>query len=167
MNKKIALTLTFLLAFGATSPVYALFGSGHGSEHQSSGAGHGSSAGHGSDASHDNLAALGEKTVDGVKAAAHLGDVRDAMAQAGQPMTHHLQILFTDLATGKTVETGSVAVKVTTPKGEALPAQALLGMDGHFGIDLTLSTPGTYEFALGTKLADGKKRQFEFSAVVK
>ena len=122
---------------------------------------------HGKTLSHEEMPALGEQTVDGVKAMAHLGDVRAAMAQAGQPMTHHLQVFYTDLATRKGIESGTVAVKVTTPKGEVLPAQALMGMDGHFGVDLTLAETGTYRFALGTKLADGKKRQFEFAAAVK
>jgi hypothetical protein len=47
-----------------------------------------------------------------------------------------------------------------------LPSLSMHGMEGHFGVDLTLAA-GTYKFAVGTKLADGKKRQFEFTAVVK
>jgi hypothetical protein len=160
MNKKSVQIITLLLTLGAALPVFAMNDHGHGGSHESS------MTGHDMGASHDDLATLGEQTVDGVKAMAQLGDVRKAMAEAGQPMTHHLQILFTDLAAKKTIETGTVAVKVTTPQGEVLPAQPLHGMEGHFGVDLTLA-PGTYKFAVGTKLADGKTRQFEFSATVK
>lgn len=159
--KKTLLTLAFLLAFGAALPVYAM--NGHdGGAHQSSAMDHGSMAG-----SHDDLTALGEQIVDGVKGVAHLGDVRESMAEAGQPMTHHLQIVFTDLDSEKRIESGTAAVKVTTPAGEELPPQTLMGMEGHFGADLTLTAAGTYEFVIGTKLPDGKLRQFEFSATVK
>jgi hypothetical protein len=65
------------------------------------------------------------------------------------------------------IETGTVAVKVTTPAGEVLAAQSLHGMEGHFGADLTLTAAGAYKFAVGTKLPDGKIRQYEFSATIK
>jgi hypothetical protein len=161
MHQKSVLTLTLLLTLGLTGTVLAMPGMEHGGSHETS-----SMTGHDMGGSHDDLATLGEQTVDGVKAAAMLGDVRAAMAAAGQPMTHHLQILFTDLAAKKTIEAGTVAVKVTTPAGEVLPSLSMHGMEGHFGVDLTLAA-GTYKFAVGTKLADGKKRQFEFTAVVK
>jgi hypothetical protein len=161
MHQKSVLTLTLLLTLGLTGTVLAMPGMEHGGSHETS-----SMTGHDMGGSHDDLAPLGEQTVDGVKAVAMLGDVRAAMAAAGQPMTHHLQILFTDLAAKKTVEAGTVAVKVTTPSGEVLPAMPMHGMEGHFGVDLTLAA-GNYQFSVGTKLADGKKRQFEFTAVVK
>jgi hypothetical protein len=59
------------------------------------------------------------------------------------------------------IETGTVAVKVTTPAGEVLAAQSLHGMEGHFGADLTLTAAGAYKFAVGTKLPDGKIRQYD------
>jgi hypothetical protein len=40
-------------------------------------------------------------------------------------------------------------------------------MQGHFGADVALSEKGKYEFTVGTKLADGEKRQFEFSYTLK
>ena len=135
------------------------------SEHGSS---HGSMQMHESDMSpghgvHEELLLLGEQTVDNVKATAHLNDVREALAKAGMKETHHLQILFTDTHSGKTIETGTVAVKITTPSGETLPTKPFMGMEGHFGADITLAQPGTYQFSVGTKLADGKKRQYGFS----
>ena len=39
---------------------------------------------------------------------------------------------------------------------------ALVVMDGMFGADLALIEKGEYRFTVGTKLADGKKRQFVF-----
>ena len=42
-----------------------------------------------------------------------------------------------------------------------------MGMQGHFGADITLSETGEYKFMVGTKLADGEKRQFEFEYKMK
>ncbi len=160
MNKKTFRTLTLLLSLGAALPLYAMAGH-HDGGHQSA-----TAMNHGAATSHEGLAELGAQTVDGVKAVAQLGDVRAAMAEAGQSMTHHLQIMFTDPAAKKMIATGTAAVKVTTPAGEVLPAQPLHGMDGHFGVDLTLTAAGPYKFAVGTKLPDGKIRQYEFSAII-
>lgn len=160
MHKKSVLTLTILLALGLTAPLFAMDGMNHGDSQKTA------MAGHDMGGSHDGLAPLGEETVDGVKAVASLGDVRKEMAAAGQPMTHHLQVLFSDPTTGKMIEAGTAAVKVTTPSGEVLPALVMPGMEGHFGADLTLAA-GNYKFSVGTRLADGKKRQFEFMAAVK
>ena len=41
-----------------------------------------------------------------------------------------------------------------------------MGMDGHFGADVTLDMPGEYHFRLGTELADGTKRKYHFHHVV-
>ncbi|MEW6220206.1 MAG: hypothetical protein AB1634_11830 [Thermodesulfobacteriota bacterium] len=147
-----------LMAVGTTG-MAADHGSGHGS------AGHGTAAGHSATAA--DLVSLGEATEAGVKAAAGLRDVRAAMAQAGQSFTHHLQLTFTDRASGNPVTEGTVAVKVTAPDGQEGPAMALTGMDGHFGVDLELKRPGKYSFAVGTKLADGTRRQYLFQATVK
>lgn len=176
MRKRTILTLlaSLLFAFIATMPAYGA--SEHGSMHTMTN--HGdtahdeaahTAAGHESMSheSHENMMLIGDQTVDGVKATAHISDVRKAMAQAGLKMTHHLMILFTDQETQKNIERGTVAVKVTTPSGEVLPAQALMGMEGHFGADLTLSAMGTYTFTVGTKLSpDSKKRQFTFTSMI-
>lgn len=180
MKKRIQhiLAISILLAAAASFPVFAASGQGHDESHSS---GHGESHGvhqdsHASDhgASHggmqhgapENMLLIGEQTIDGVKAVAHLNDVREAMAKAGMKETHHLQILFNDTAADKTVESGTVAVKITLPSGNTLDPMALPGMEGHFGSDVTLGEAGKYTFAVGTKLADGKKRQFEFSTTL-
>ncbi len=105
---------------------------------------------------------LGDRTEDGVKASAHLKDVKAAMAKMGMAETHHFMVMFMDTTTGKPIETGTVAVKIKGPKGEEGKPVELMGMDGHFGADVTLAEKGEYEFKVGTKLPDEKKRQFEF-----
>ena len=105
---------------------------------------------------------LGEKTVDGVRAMVHLKDVKAAMAKMGMSETHHFMVMFVDVASGKPIEAGTVAVKIKHGTAEAGPPVQLMGMQGHFGADITLSDPGKYEFTLGTKLPDGKSRKFDF-----
>ena len=180
MKKRIQhiLAISFLLVAAASFPVFAASGQGHDESH-SSGHGeshevhqdshtsdHGSSHGEMQHGDHENMILIGEQTVDGVKAVAHLNDVREAMAKAGMKETHHLQVLFTDMAADKTVESGTVAIKITLPSGNTLDPMELPGMEGHFGKDVILTEPGKYSFSVGTKLADGKKRQFSFTTTI-
>lgn len=106
---------------------------------------------------------LGDATQNGVKAMAHLKDVHEAMAKMGMKTTHHLMVMFADLATGKPIASGMVAVKIVKPDGETEGPIRLMGMQGHFGVDATLKEKGKYHFNVGTKLADGQKRQYEFN----
>lgn len=55
-----------------------------------------------------------------------------------------------------------MAVKVKKPSEELSKAYPLIGMDGHFGVDLNLEDNGRYLFQIGTKFSDGKKRMFHF-----
>lgn len=107
---------------------------------------------------------LGEQTVEGVTAMAHLNDVGAVMAQMGKKENFHFMVMFSDAATGAAIEQGTVAVKITDPAtgktGEPIP---LMGMGNHYGADLTLASKGEYRFQVGTKLTDGKTRQFQFS----
>ncbi len=111
---------------------------------------------------------VGEQTVDGIKGMVHLNDVGAMMAEMGMKENYHFMIMLTDAATGQSVEQGTVAVKITDPKtgqpGEAIP---LMGMGGHFGADVLLPVKGAYTFVVGSKLADGKKRQFTFVYTLK
>jgi hypothetical protein len=43
----------------------------------------------------------------------------------------------------------------------------LMEMQGHFGADIVLPDPGHYQLIVGTELADGKKRQFEYDFELK
>ncbi|MDD2464309.1 MAG: hypothetical protein PHI97_09950 [Desulfobulbus sp.] len=111
---------------------------------------------------------LGEQTVEGVKGMAHLNDVGAVMAQVGKKENYHFMVMFSDAKTGAAIEQGTVAVKITDPKtgqtGEAIP---LMGMGGHFGVDVSLLAKGEYQFQVGSKLADGSKRQFTFHYTLK
>jgi hypothetical protein len=41
-----------------------------------------------------------------------------------------------------------------------------MGMEGHFGADIVLPEKGEYHFKVGTKLADGQKREYHFHHTV-
>jgi hypothetical protein len=90
------------------------------------------------------------------------------MAQMGKKENYHFMVMFSDAKTGAALEQGAVAVKITDPKtgqaGEAIP---LMGMGNHFGADVALPAQGEYHFQVGSKLADGSKRQFHFSYTIK
>lgn len=157
--------------FLATLPLSAL-----GMSHEKSQMEHGSMKGmeHGSmkGMDHDkmmmdeNMIMVGEQTEEGVKAMAHLKDVGEAMAEMGMKQTHHFMVMFMDTEHGKPIEEGLVAVKITTPSGETGKPVKLMGMQGHFGADVTLAEKGKYEFEVGTKVKDGKKRQYQFHYTV-
>jgi hypothetical protein len=108
----------------------------------------------------EGMIMLNAEKVDGVKAMFHLLDVKSAMAKAGQPFTHHLMVNFVDSKTGKAIEEGRVAVKVTTPAGVEEKAKMMMGMEGGFGVDLVIDQAGLYHFHIASKLEDGKKRKF-------
>ena len=111
---------------------------------------------------------LGEQTVDGVKCKAMVNDVGAAMAQMGMKENYHFMVMFNDAATGAPIEQGTVAVKIIDPKtGKAGEPIGLMGMGNHFGADVALTEKGVYQFQVGTKLADGNKRQFQFTFTVK
>jgi len=109
---------------------------------------------------------LGESVQDIVQAAAHLRDIREAMAKMGMDKTHHFMVMFKDVSSGKTLDQGLVALKVVDPTGQKSDAVKLMGMGEGFGGDVTLSQKGKYVLEVGTKLADGKTRQFQFQYTV-
>jgi hypothetical protein len=125
---------------------------------------HGAMAGH---AMMSGMVMLGEVTQEGVKAMAHISDIGAAMAKAGRKENFHLMVMFTDAA-GKPISQGTVALRLTAP-GSDKPGEpmALMAMGGQFGADLALTVKGKYLFEVGTKLADGAKRQFVFTHEVK
>jgi len=105
---------------------------------------------------------LGDAVTDGVKAMAHVKDVHEAMSKMGMDVTHHFMVIFVDTKTGNPLDTGTVALKIESPSGEKIGPLKLMGMQGHFGVDISLKEKGKYEFEVGSKLADGKARQFTF-----
>ncbi len=152
MKKAIALLLT--AAFVATSFAPAFARSAHDHGH-----------GHGA-AGHEEMIMVGEKVVDGVRGEAHLNDVEAEMKRAGMPMTHHFMIAFEDEGSKQAITEGRVALRVTSPDGNTSNPVRLIGMDGHFGADITLSQKGEYAFEVGSRLPDDKTRQFEFTYVI-
>ncbi len=113
-----------------------------------------------------NMIMLGEVTEDGVKGMAHLSDVGEAMAKMGMKENFHLMVMFSDSSTGAAISEGTVAVKITDPAGKESAPLAMMAMDGQFGADLALTGKGEYRLTVGTKLADGKQRQFVFKYTV-
>lgn len=114
----------------------------------------------------EGMIMLGEETEEGVKAMAHLNDVKEAMAKMGMKETHHFMVAFVDEA-GEQITEGTVAVKIKGPAGKEIGPVKLMGMEGHFGADIVLEEAGKYEFMVGTKLKDGQARQFHFEHTVK
>ena len=120
---------------------------------------------HGSMAGMDmggDMIMLKDQTVDGVVGSAHLMDVKAKMAEHGMKMTHHIMVAFMDDAK-QMIDKGQVAVKVQSPDGKLSQAIKMMGMSGSFGVDITLDQKGSYQFMVGTKLPDGKKRTFHFT----
>lgn len=117
---------------------------------------------------HGNAIMLEEVTESGVKAMVHLMDVSAMMGKMGRKENYHFMIMFTDTATGKGISQGSVALKITGP-GQAKAGEpiALMAMDGMFGADVDLTAKGLHKLEVGSKLADGTKRQFTFHYAMK
>jgi hypothetical protein len=122
---------------------------------------------HGGMAAAGSIVDLGDTTVNGVEAMAHMKDVRASMAKMGMKTTHHFMVMFEDEKSGDEIESGTVAVKITAPDGTVTGPVELMGMSGHFGADVTLDKPGAYTFQVGSKLPDGVVRQFEFKTTLK
>ena len=107
-----------------------------------------------------------EEVVDGVKATFRIIDIRSKMEKMGMKETHHIMVVFTDAATGKTLSEGEVKVKLLGPD-KAEPVKELMGMEGGFGSDFTLSKKGKYGIMVKFKLKDGKVRSTKFWYEVK
>ena len=110
---------------------------------------------------------VGTQTEDGVQAMAHMKDIHEAMSKMGMDQTHHFMVMFTDAKTGKPITDGAAAVKITGPDGKTGEPVKLMQMEDGFGSDVALPQKGEYTFDVGTKLADGQKRTFEFKQNVK
>ncbi len=124
-------------------------------------------SGHDGMAMHGDMIMLGDDTEEGVKGMAHLKDVGAAMSKMGMDTTHHLMVMFVDAKSGEPITEGAAAVKITGPDGKTSEPSKLMGMQGHFGADVVLKQKGEYSFEVGSKLADGQKRTFEFKHTVK
>jgi hypothetical protein len=166
-------TIVLLLAalFALAAPLAAFAAMEHEDQGKKEGMDHGKMEGmkhgeHGGMGMHGAMVMLGEQTQDGVKAMAHLNDVKEAMAKVGMKETHHFMVAFVDAA-GKQIIEGNVAVKIKDPAGNEMGPVKLMGMEEHFGADIVLEKAGKYEFMVGTKLKDGEKRKYHFEHMVK
>ena len=172
--KHLTIILTISLAL-VTVPALALAGCGNCSvDHKSTGDKQAVAATKGHEGhDHAGMAAaggvldLGAKAEKGVKATANMKDVGAAMAKMGMKTTHHFMISFADEKSGKALDGGTVAVKIVDPAGTVTGPMALIGMQGHFGADVILDKKGEYTFQVGSKLADGQVRQYEFKTLIK
>jgi hypothetical protein len=115
----------------------------------------------------ESMVMLGQAEIKGINGMAHLSDVSKQMATMGRNETNHFMMMFSDVKTGQPIDKGVAALKVQTPTGETLAPVKLIGMDGHFGADITLKEKGEYHFLVGTKFADGQKRQYDFQYIAK
>ena len=149
-----------LLAMLVSSPALA----GATDHDDMAGMDHSSMAGMGEN---DQMITLGANIQAGVKGSAHLTDIAKAMSAMGMSATHHFMVTFTEEKGGKGIGVGMAAVKVTDPAGVTGEASPMMAMGDGFGADITLAKPGKYTLEVGTKLADGKKRQFRFVYVVR
>ena len=159
MKRLTIILAAVLLALAAPAMAMHHDKGGHGDHGQMQKAGHDSHAGMMKDAA---TAMLGDQTVEGVKAMSHVRDVKAAMAKMGMKENYHMMVMFSDGGTGAPISDGKVAVKVTDPAGRESGPIEMMAMEGQFGADLALTEKGEYRFEVGTRLADGKTRQFQF-----
>ncbi|MEW6486641.1 MAG: hypothetical protein AB1578_01845 [Thermodesulfobacteriota bacterium] len=147
----------FALALLSASPAIAQMqhGAGHGG-------GHGAAPGAGAAPGERHGDLIRESTVEGYALAYHLIDNAAQMQAAGVEMkghdmsqmkSHHLMVYLA--APGGTPAAGArVGYLVRGPGGSEQKTMAAF-MDGGYGADLELKTPGTYEIT--TRAVDGGK----------
>ena len=108
----------------------------------------------------DDFVEIGKDTEKGIVATVKMktydDETKATMAKMGMAATHHVMVFFVDEASGKAVG-GKAALKV---KGQDGKPSMLMQMGDGFGADVTLGT-GMSTLEIGTKLDDGKQRQFE------
>jgi hypothetical protein len=141
--------------------------------------GHGSMSGmHGeSKMEGHGMMKMGDKVFEGKigpwKAEARLVDMKAQMAKsnvskemmAKMKHTHHVMFTLEDPEADKHVTEGKGIVTVTGPDEEEAKYD-LMGMQGHFGADITLDKPGKYGFSAEIE-SGGKKGTASFHHTVK
>jgi hypothetical protein len=169
MKRKLLLLLTCLLAAAVPFGAMAM---NHEKEmsHQDHGAMEAAEGGHDTHdqsmhdmAGHAGAIMLGSKVEDGVKATAQLNDMREVMASMGMKETHHFMVSFEEEPSGGQITEGTVALRIKGPDGTETGPVQLMDMAGQFGADVSLPDKGGYELTVGSRLQDGKTRQFVFS----
>lgn len=102
----------------------------------------------------EGVVMLQDEVVDGVKGSAHLMD--------DEKMGRMLMVMFTEEGSGKMISSGRVAVKIEDPDENVSEPLKMMKSKGMFGAGVKLDKKGVYNFKVGTKLSDGKKRTFHF-----
>jgi hypothetical protein len=127
-------------------------------------AGHDMHKGH--DMSGDDFVEAGKDTQDGVvatvKVKAYDEETVDKMKAMGMAATHHVMVFFADEKSGDAIVAGKAALKVKGSGDDSAKPAMLMLMGNGFGTDVNLQGM-MITFEVGTKLEDGKKRQFEVS----
>lgn len=155
--KKMTVLIAAVLALSA-SAAFAADHEGH--DHGSMDMGHG-------DHSMMDMGSVAHKeVVDGVKATFSVIDIQQKMKEMGMKETHHIMVMFTDAKTGKTMSGGEVKIKLLGPD-KSEQAKDLMGMEGGFGSDFTMTKKGKYGVMCRFKLADGKVHSAKFWYTVK
>lgn len=116
--------------------------------------------GHDMGAKDGDFVEIGKDTQKGVVATVKVKTYDDetmaSMEKMGMHATHHVMVFFADEKTGEAVSSGKAAIKI---KGNDAKPAMLMQMGTGFGSDVTVGE-GMATFEIGTKLDDGKKRQF-------
>jgi hypothetical protein len=116
--------------------------------------------GHDMAAKDGDFVEIGKDTQNGVVATVKVKTYDEktlaSMKKMGMNATHHVMVFFTDEKSGAAIASGKAALKV---KGEDAKPTMMMLMGTGFGGDVTVGE-GMATFEIGTKLEDGKKRQF-------
>ena len=153
---------TMALVFAMGMPMLATAAMDHGShdKEMSKDMDHDMHKGHDMAAKDGDFVEIGKDTQDGVVATVKVKTYDEktmaTMEKMGMNATHHVMVFFTDEKTGAAVASGKAALKV---KGEDAKPEMLMQMGTGFGSDVSVGD-GMSTFEIGTKLEDGKKRQF-------
>ncbi|MGK2944981.1 MAG: hypothetical protein ACSLFC_09635 [Desulfuromonadales bacterium] len=108
----------------------------------------------------DDFLEIGKDTQEGIVATVKVKTYDEktiaSMAKMGMDATHHVMVFFAEEKSGNDIAGGQVALKV---KGKEAKPVMMMQMETGFGADVSLEE-GMHTFEVGTKLEDGKKRQF-------
>ena len=118
----------------------------------------------GHDMSGDDFVEAGKDTQDGVIARVKIKtydeETVNKMKAMGIAATHHVMVFFADEKSGDAIAAGKAALKVKGSGDDSAKPAMLMLMGNGFGTDVNLEGM-MITFEIGTKLEDGKKRQFE------
>ena len=175
MKRLIIAVMAVVFAMGMPSFVIAMSHAEHGSDDKAMQKGHDMGMDHGKEMSHDmhkdhakggedDFVEVGKDTQDGVVATVKIKtydeETVNKMKAMGMAATHHVMVFFADEKSGDAIAAGKAALKVKGSGDDSAKPAMLMLMDNGFGTDVNLEGM-MITFEIGTKLEDGKKRQFE------